>query len=443
MTSGTPKASLIRGTALLAAASILTRIIGLGNRMILSRLIGAEGLGLYQMILPLYALLAVGAGLGLSGAVARMVAHRCAAGDHAAALQIRRSALRFVLAAAAVLTALLWLLWPCWRRLAPDPRILGPLALAPPAFVLAALSSILRSYTQGHGWMLPTALSQVAEQSLRVAVGLALAILLFPYGLESALLGLFGGIIAGELACLLLLYLMKLPAEKTGKPPPPRRAAPAVVKELFSLALPLLLIRLGTAFTQTIESLMIPGRLQAAGFSAAEGAALYGELAGMALPLLFLPTVLIIPLNTTLVPAITAAVTLRRRERLERLIKVSLWGTLGLGALSAALLYPGAALLTKIFYGTTAAAGLLARLAPLAPFAYLQLATAAVLHGMGRPGYAASTDLLGTAAGLAVIYRLAALPHWGINGAACGYTVSFIVIALVDYLLIFHFLKRI
>jgi len=83
MQPGKLRSSLIRGTVQLAAASILTRIIGLANRMILSPPDRRRGLGLFQMILPLYALLAVLAGLGLSGAVTKMVADRSATGDTA------------------------------------------------------------------------------------------------------------------------------------------------------------------------------------------------------------------------------------------------------------------------------------------------------------------------------------------------------------------------
>lgn len=443
MKPGKIRSTLIRGTVQLTAASILTRIIGLGNRMILSRLIGAEGLGLYQMILPFYALLAVCSGLGLSGAVTKMVADRTARGDHSGRLQIRRIAIYLILAAAAIVSALLWAFLPLWQHLSPDPRILSTLRLTPAAFLFAVLSSILRSYSQGRSWMLPTALSQLAEQVVRVGLGLVAAYLLFPRGLESALLGLFGGIIAGEIACLGLLVVMKPPGEKAVPPMLPRRIPPALLKELFSLALPILLIRLSTTITQTVESLMIPRQLQAAGFDASAATALFGQLAGMAAPLLFLPTVLIIPLNTTLVPAVATATTLRLRGRLETLINLSLWGTLGLGAFSAALLYTGAPLLTEILYGSSDAAALVQKLAPLAPFAYLQFSTAAVLHGMGRPGYAVASDLFGTAVSLALIYHLTALPYWGINGVVCGYTAAFILISLLDYVLIQHFLRRI
>lgn len=422
---------------------MFVRIIGLLYRMALSRLIGAEGIGLFQMVLPLYALLAVTAGLGLSGAVTKMVADRCATGDALGQRRVKLISLRLVLCSAAVITALLWLTPALWLKFVPDRRIIAILKMMPAAIVFAALSSIIRSYSQGRGQMAPTALSQVAEQLVRVAAGLAAAYFLFPLGLGKTLAGLFGGIIAGEIACLGALCVLRDRGDKQPLPIAPRRADPPLLKEIFSLALPILLIRLSTSITQTVESMMIPLRLQAAGFTVDGATALFGQLAGMVLPLLFLPTVLIIPLNTTLVPAIAAAATLRQHSRLERLVNLSLWATLALGSFSAALLYLTATPLTAAIYGSSAPADLLSSLAPIAPFAYLQFTTAAILHGMGRPAVAVATDLGGTAISLALIYYLTALPHWGIKGVTCGYTFSFIIISLLDYFLIYRFIRRV
>ncbi len=433
---------MIRGTLQLAAAGIAVRIIGLANRMALARLIGAEGLGLFAMIIPLYGLLAVIAGLGLSGAVTKMVADRCARGDIAGRRRVRQLSLCLVLAAVAVVSALIWLTPSLPLHFVPDRRIIGFLRLMPAAFIFSSVSSILRSDSQGQGKMAPTALSQVAEQVVRVGVGLAAACMLFPRGLEKAITGFFGGIIAGEMACLAVLYLMQ-PAEERKMHLTACRPSPSMLGELFSLALPILLIRLSTSITQTVESLLIPGRLQAAGFAVGTATTLFGHFAGMALPLLFLPTVLIIPLTTTLVPAIAGAVTLRRRGRLESLVNLSLWGTLAVGSLSAALLYLAADPLTAALYSSTASAGLVTKLAPIAPFAYLQFTTAAILHGMGRPAYAVAADLSGTAVSLALIYYLTALPRWGISGVTCGYTFSFVIISLLDYIMICHFVKKV
>ncbi|NLA26359.1 MAG: hypothetical protein GX878_03080, partial [Firmicutes bacterium] len=131
------------------------------------------------------------------------------------------------------------------------------------------------------------------------------------------------------------------------------------------------------------------------------------------------------------------------RSRLERLVSLSLWGTLAVGSLSAALLYIAASPLTALLYGSTASSALLVRLAPVAPFAYMQFTTAAILHGMGRPAFAVAADLTGTAVSLTFIYFLTALPHWGINGVVCGYTFSFIIISLLGFLLINHFIRKV
>ena len=157
---------------------------------------------------------------------------------------------------------------------------------------------------------------------------------------------LVAGIAAGEVACFLVLY----DAENEGHHNP--RWYFTDGKEMFSLSLPILVIRLSTSITQTLESLLIPARLQVAGFSSAQATILFGQLSGMALPLIFLPTVLIIPVNTTIVPAVAGAATLRLKERLYRLVKLSIWGSLLLGAASAALLYLNASTLTAL-YGST------------------------------------------------------------------------------------------
>ncbi len=434
------QSALLKGTAQLAVAGIFTRIIGLGNRIVLSRAIGAEGLGLFQMILPVYALLAVIAGLGLPGAVTKMVADRHARGDLKGQLQIRSLSLGYVLASSLAGAAILWAVLSLPLDLIPDRRIFSSLRLMPAAFLFAALSSILRSYFQGQSNMAPTALSQIGEQVIRVSLGLAAVFWLLPRGLEYALIGIVAGIIAGEIACFGILLTLT-PGKKTLFFP--GKISRLMINEMCLLSLPILVIRLSTSITQTVESLMIPYRLQAAGYSASQATTLFGQLSGMAMPLLFLPTVFVIPLNTTLVPAVAGAVALRLRNRLDRLLSLSLWGTMAVGAASAAVLHYFAPVLAGALYGSTASAYLVASLAPVAPFAYLQFTTAAILHGMGRPGIAVANDLAGTVISLSIIYGLTALPGWGIKGVICGYTIAFTLIALLDCLFIFHLARKV
>jgi stage V sporulation protein B len=429
---------LMQGAIQLTLAGILVRLIGLVNRMVLSRLIGAEGLGLFQMILPIYGLLVVTASLGLPGAVTKMVADRHALGDLYGQEKVLKLSLRLVILAAIGVSLLLWTVLALPLHLFPDKRIIPALRLMPAAFSLAALSSILRSFQQGRSNMTPTAVSQVAEQVIRVFLGLPAAFLLASRGLEWAVAGLMGGIIAGEMACFSFLYRSSPPRAANTSTPVPA----GIFRELFALAFPILALRLSTAVTQTLESLLIPARLQLAGFSATQATALFGQFSGMALPLLFLPTVLIIPLNTALVPAIAGALTLRLHHRVRRLVSLSLWATLGIGIISGLVLYLAAPILVKIFYGDLSSARLVALLAPVAPLAYLQFTTAAILHGAGRPGLAVSNDLAGTVLSLVLICFLTPKPAWGISGVVCAYTAAFGLITLLDCLFIFRLLPE-
>lgn len=424
--------TLLKGTLVLTAASIFCRILGLGNRMLLSRLIGAEGLGLFQMILPFYTLVAVLVTLGLPGAVVKATSDRFAREDLYGVEQIRLLALRFIRPAALLgCLTLFFLTYTPLTAYFPDERVILPLRWLSPALLFVALASVYKGFFQGQQNMVPTALSQVVEQVSRVLFSLLGAFLLLPYGLEYAILGIVAGINLGELAGLALLRFCHRQA-RGGKlfPRTHPRFPWQVRRELLALALPLLAIRVSASLTFTVESFLIPARLQQAGFSPAEATSLLGELAGMALPLLFLPTVFIIPLSTAMVPSIAAAASLGQKKRLKKLLLLSLGATFALGAAGGAFICLFRETLTLILYGTSGAAPLLAKLALGAPFAYLQFVTASILHGLGRPGIALANDMVGTLTCLFLIYVLTAHPAYGIQGAVVGFNTGFILSAL-------------
>ncbi len=438
--------TLIKGTLILTIASVFTRILGLGNRMLLSRLIGAEGLGLVQMMLPFYALAAVVANLGLPGAVVKSVSDRFAVRDYYGVEQVRRIALSFVVKSA--LIGALFLFYISFSPLIsyfPDQRIIVPLRLMPIPLFFAAITSIFKGYFQGQKNMIPTAVSQVGEQIVRVTFGIIAALYLLPYGLEYAILGIMIGVALGELVSLiivLLFYKYHRRKNKNTLPLSYPRFSWQVTRELSALAAPLVVIRLSGSLTYTIQSFLIPARLQYAGLTIGEATTLLGHLSGMALPLLFLPTVAIIPLTTTLVPSIASAASLGLKSRLRRLLAFSLWGTFLVGLLTGLTLYFFNEPLTKILYSTNCAAPLVAQLAPVAPLAFLQFTTVSILHGLGRPGLALIGDLVGMSMCLLIIYIFTASPLYGIQGAILGYNINFILTSLLGLVFIYKVTKE-
>ncbi|HHX76949.1 MAG TPA: polysaccharide biosynthesis protein [Firmicutes bacterium] len=433
---------LFKGTIILTLASVFSRLLGLGNRMLLARLIGAEGLGLFQMMAPFYSLAAVIATLGLPGAVTKAVSDRFAHQDLYGMEQTKNTALSFVSKSALVgAFLLLFLSYSPLTAYFPDQRIIVPLRLMPLALVFSAVTSIYKGYFQGQENMVPTAVSQVGEQICRVGFGLLGVLLFLPYGLEFAVLGVMAGIVVGEFFSLCtVFFFFRLESKEKPSLRPARhpRFSWQVKKELFALAFPLLIIRLSGSLTFSLESFLIPARLQQAGFSAAEATSQLGNFSGMAVPLLFLPTVVILPLSTALVPAVAKSSSLGLKKRVKHLVILSLVGTFCLGLLTGAVLFLFNEPLLKILYNDAGASPLLVLLAPTAPFAYIQFALASILHGLGRPGIALAFDMLGTSLCLLVIYFLTAAPAYGIRGAAIGYNIGFIVTALLGLAYIYR-----
>ncbi len=429
------KRPLVKGTLILTLSGLFIRFLGLLNRAILSRLIGAEGLGFFQIIIPVYTLLIVVAGAGLPGAITKMIADRHSTGDVGTGVLIKNKAIKMVLASSVLIFLVyypLLHLYVCHSNL--DGRIVSALKIVAAGILFASVSQIIRGFFQGAKMMTPTAVSQMGEQICRVGSGLAAAYVLMPFGLEYALCGITAGIVFGEIIGFIILLLYR--RFHLRKIEPCGSSFPVTLdrqlkKEMAVLSLPLLLLRVSGSVTHVFESLLIPARLQKAGFNAAESITLLGELAGMALPLLFLPTVFILPLNTVLVPYVAQAAVTKQKKTLNNIVRFSLWGTLGMG-LSVSLVFRFfSPALTSLFYGNSSAAPLVTMLALCAPLVYMQFTTASILHGLGHPGIAVFNDLAGTAVGLLLIYFLTALPSMGIYGAVWAYSASFALTSML------------
>ena len=163
--------SLIKGAAVVAAGSLLSKLLGAVYRILLMDALGGRGMGIYQMVFPLYCLLLTLSATGIPSALARMVAERAASGGDgrpvlAAALPLFAGDRRGQGAS------------PCLRLRPPLPAVQGEAAAASayrmlaPSVLLVAAVSCLRGWFQGHSRFAPTAASEVIEQAVKIAFGL-------------------------------------------------------------------------------------------------------------------------------------------------------------------------------------------------------------------------------------------------------------------------------
>ncbi len=413
-----------QGTGLLLLGGILSRLLGL-YRLLLPRLLGPEGVGLYHMAYPAYALtLAIATG-GLPVAVSRLVAQSVARGAHREAERILRVATTVllvlgILGATGLLLAAPWLA----QNVARDPRAALAIAAVAPAVLLVAAMSALRGYFQGYQQMAPTAISQVLEQLVRVVGIIVLAYVLRPLGVAWAAAGAAGAAGLGALAGLAVLVLLR-----RLRPPPRggRRGMPTrrILTELLGLALPITVTGLGVPMMQLVDLVIVPSALQQRGYGAHMRTGAYGVLSGYAMPLVALPAILSGAIAVALVPAVStatargdgAAARTLTRDALAAAFRWLLPAAVGLFMLSGPIV--------RLFFGSPAAAPTLTALAPSALlFGFGQVAAAA-LQGQGHTWRPLAN--LGIATLAKLLLSVVLVRQVGIIGAALATSTAYLV----------------
>ncbi len=164
-------------------------------------------------------------------------------------------------------------------------------------------------YFQGLQNMAPTAMSQICEQIVRVFVGFSLAERFLAKGVEWAAVGLAAGMLSGETVGLIVILFQYFRTRSAALPAEGNFCLQPVqtLKKLWHLASPVTLGRLLATGLSSLDALIIPLRLQTAGYSASQAVTLFGQLGGSAFTLLTFPSVFTFALSTSLVPAIAEA----------------------------------------------------------------------------------------------------------------------------------------
>lgn len=437
---------------ILLAAGLLNRLLGFVPRIALPRLIGAEGVGLVQLVFPFFIVVLTIITGGLPLAVAKLVAEADSRGAAEDAVRIRRTAMAIALTASLTVSGLCLLLsdWIS-SSLMTDPRVHNAFLAIIPVIPLVAVSSIWRGYFQGKQDMLPTAVSQTVETVIRIALSLALAYVLLPWGLEAAAAGAMIGTGAGELAGLVALWL-HLRAERTsgsaaapagpaesGKPavPPPRKKAiqpESGMKALLRIAVPVTGSRMIGSLSYLFESILTTRALMAAGLATAAATAQYGILQGMVIPLLLLPGSLTFSLATSLVPSLSEAAARGDRPAIQKRLHQSMRLAVVTGAPFIILMALFGRPLCGIIYGDPEPGAMLGLLAPAAVFLYMQAPLQAALQALDRPGTALFNTFAGALVKLALIVQLASQPDLGIKGAVIAIGANMALVTLLHWI---------
>lgn len=427
----------LKGTLVLLAAGLITRVLGFINRIVIARFIGEEGVGLFMMAFPTLILVVTITQLGLPVAISKNVAEAEARGDMAKIKKILVVSLATTISLSAIFTPALLIFAPYLSEtLFTDSRTHLPLLAIAPIVPIIAISSVIRGYFQGRQNMKPAAYSQVIEQVVRISLIATMTKAFLPLGIEYAAAGAMLASVIGELASLLfLLTTFKLKKKfrvrkqffqyvKSGK---------STFNELMSIAIPTTGSRMIGSLAWFFEPIVVSHSLAIAGVAAITATKQYGALTGFALPLLMLPSFITYSLATSLVPAISEANSRNNKLLIEYRLQQALRFTFLTGGLAVVILYVLSEELMQIMYGSTSGAPFIKLMAPFFIFHYYQGPLQAALQAMNLARAAMINSLIGAIVKTAVIFFLASQPAFGINGVALGILVGFVLVTLLHF----------
>lgn len=438
----------LKGTLILTVSSIVVKVIGSLNWIILSRVLGGEGIGLYQMGVPIYLMAITLSSAGIPVAISIITAEKLAQKDFLGAKRVFNVSLRLLFVTGLVFASALffgahWLIDNHWIR---DSRAYySIIALAPAVFFVTFLASF-RGYLQGWQIMTPTAASEIVEQLMRVVTMIVFANMFMPHGLAYAAGGASMGAGVGAFCALLVLMWFygrlkqKLKADlQQQNPLATRESARAIISRLLRLALPVSMSSLMLPVVANLDLLIVPQRLEAAGFHISQATEFFGYLTGMAVPLINLATIFTAAMTISLVPAISESRALNDvfgiRAKTRTAFRVALIitcpcfvGMYFLAEKIAALIYnaPGAADAIQ-----TMSVGIL--------LLGLHQISTGILQGLGRTSIPVINMILAAAVKVFLSWTLTAIPTLGIKGAAMATVVDFGLAAVLNMIFIYKY----
>ena len=434
--------SFVQGALILMVAATINRIIGFAYQAVIYRLIGPEGIGLFNLVYPVYILIIVVATAGIPLGISKLVSEAETKGNRQLSYQILSLSVCILLITGITFSIISYAISPLLLKYLFVNKMVYPifLSLIPGVFVVS-VSSAFRGFFQGLMNMTPPALGQIFEQVVRVFVGVFLATLLLPKGIQWAAVGIAAASILGELAGLSVMLFIFFKSKSGGYIEfglPSRKISSEILHRLFTMCTPITLGRIITTILMAVDSVLIPVVLKKTGYTTTEATILYGQFTGVALTLLFIPSVITVSLATSLVPAISESVAQKRpyavSSRTSKAIKITLLS--GVPFIAAFLTIPSQ--ITQTIYGSTQSGNLLGILAVGGIFVYIQQTTTGILQGLGFPEIPVKNMIYSSIFKIIGIYTFISQFQLGMTGCVYAYNLYFILSAVLNLLSLYQ-----
>ncbi len=415
------------GNALvLVGAALLMRSVSLLFSAYVSRTVGAEGMGLFALAMSVYGFAVTVATSGISLAVTRLCAAALGENDAPRLRAVLRRAVVYALffGGVASLTLLLFAA-PIGTDLLRDARTVPSLRLLGCSLVPIALSSVFSGYFSAVRRVVRSAMTQMFEQAVRIFLTVLGLLAFAPKGIEYACLALVGGSALAEFCSFFFLLCEYLIDRRRHFRGVRVAAAPGLFSELLRAALPVAVSAYVRSGLVTVEHILIPICLLAAGGSRADALASYGVLHSMAIPFILYPTAVSSVFAGLLVPEMAECHAAGKEARIRYMTTRALRYTLLFSVLCAGVLGALSDEIGMLFYASREAGVYIRYLAPVVVIMYLDTTVDCILKGLGYQVYCMGVNIADSL--LSVLLVAVLLPRTGAIGYVAVITISELV----------------
>lgn len=307
--------SIFRAVAVVTIFSVITRALGFVFRIYLSRKLGAEGLGLFQMASSVLGIFLTLISSGIPLTTAKFVSKYETTNNLKKRNQAVTSALVIALSISVLSSVILLISKNLFNFVLTDSRATEILIILIPSITFSAVYSVFRGALWGKSDYFNCGLTELLEQIIRFALTL-----IFLSNITDYFVATKYSAVAFNLTCLLSAIITAIIYFKQNKLDFSRGEYRAVLNS----SMPITGIRLANSFVQPLTTLIIPTMLVATGYSTSEAVASFGVIMGMTFPMLFVPMSVIGSISMVLIPSISSMLSKNEYDSIKTNIKKSI-----------------------------------------------------------------------------------------------------------------------
>lgn len=430
------KNSLIKGALILTCSGVLTRFMGFLYKIYLSRSMGAESLGLYQLIFPIYGICHTLYAAGIQTAISKLVSENAGRNDMRGAKHVLLTGLLLSVCIALSLSVAVFLGSDIIAaRFLLEPRCAPSLRILAIIFPFCGITCCINGYYYGLRRSGVPAVSLVIEQLIRivcVCIFAKPALGSYAVSCELATLGIVAGEIASHIFNLASLIRLRQKGNipEYGKNKTTTQKLHGCLEKVFKLSLPLSANKLFLSLLHAFEAILLPYLLRKSGMTGSAALSVLGVVNGMSLSILQFPGALVGSFSVLLLPEISEAVACGNNKKISETVSRTIEFTLWLGILFTALFITFGNSLGSIIFNEPLAGSYLTTLSWLCPFIYLTTVLSSILNGLGKAHLTFLNSVLGSAVHLALLVLLT--PRIGIGGYFAAMLTGHLFSTLLD-----------